>query len=151
VTVHFIKYTLLKAQVRDGVKEELTLVAKNWCKFAQIRLGKYVSIGIDRVTTLDAISDTDTVKSTTLEAAGKPLLEIPEVETIMPHPGTKFLDMKLYFIMLFVFIIFIQYWYNSKLSLRMTLLEKIVENQLLAHKNLVSLYKHLSFKDGAEE
>jgi hypothetical protein len=100
--------------------------------------------------------------STTIEATDqgieKPSLIIPEVETIISHPGTKFLDMKLYFILLFVFIIFIQYWYNSKLSLRLTSLEKIVEKQLLAHENLVlvhenlaSLYKHLSFKDAAEE
>ena len=43
VSVHFIKYTMLKSQVRDGVKEELTAVANNWCKFALTETPKSIN------------------------------------------------------------------------------------------------------------
>ena len=40
VHVHFVKYTMLKAQVRDGVKEELSVLAQKWCAFSKARLSK---------------------------------------------------------------------------------------------------------------
>jgi hypothetical protein len=40
VHVHFVKYTMLKAQVRDGVKEELSVLAQKWCAFANSRVSK---------------------------------------------------------------------------------------------------------------
>lgn len=40
VHVHFVKYTMLKAQVRDGVKEELSVLAQKWCAFANSRVLK---------------------------------------------------------------------------------------------------------------
>jgi VAD1 Analog of StAR-related lipid transfer domain len=40
VNVHFVKYTMLKAQVRDGVKEELSVLAQKWCAFANSRVSK---------------------------------------------------------------------------------------------------------------
>ena len=40
VHVHFVKYTMLKAQVRDGVKEELSVLAQKWAAFANTRVSK---------------------------------------------------------------------------------------------------------------
>ena len=42
VSVHFVKYTVLKTQVRDGVKEELSVIANNWCKFALNNVPKII-------------------------------------------------------------------------------------------------------------
>lgn len=150
VAVHFIKYTLLKAQVRDGVKEELTLVAKNWCKFAQVRLGKYSDIsGVKKISNFIP-------EVTTLEAGvdqGPQIIskDVPEAKAIISQPVKNMLsDTKLYFIMLFVLIIFIQYWYNSSLSSRLTSLERYVDNQAIAHKDLVHLFEKLLFNESAE-
>ena len=58
VFVHFVKYTMLKAQVRDGVKEEITAIANNWCKFALHRVPKIVQNGNNIVMTTESTSST---------------------------------------------------------------------------------------------
>ena len=40
VYVHFIKFTVLKAQVRDGVKEELSVLSNKWCTYATSQVPK---------------------------------------------------------------------------------------------------------------
>lgn len=45
VNVHFVKYTMLKAQVRDGVKEELSVLSQKWCTYAKHQAPK-VSNGV---------------------------------------------------------------------------------------------------------
>ena len=87
VSVHFVKYTVLKTQVRDGVKEELSVVANNWCKFALNNVPK--SLGNIKIATPNVRSPVhlaQSVSHTDLEA--KPETQMNNNKSNVQNLGT---------------------------------------------------------------
>ena len=77
VYVHFVKYTVLKSQVRDGVKDELSVLSNKWCTYATSQIPKQTigepgvtvqsrnvsNISITRSQNLDQILPSDSTRS----------------------------------------------------------------------------------------
>ena len=67
VYVHFVKYTVLKSQVRDGVKDELSVLSNKWCTYALSQIPKQ-SVGEPGVTVQSTnVSNISVTRSHTLD------------------------------------------------------------------------------------